>query len=636
MTKERSYNNSQSSLASWFTYSIKGLFLCVLFLCVLSFSHTLLAQIEPQPGDIRYLVDRDKTFTVDTILKSIGLSENQDTPKNWVYPNETVISFGFKSEPHWFVWQLSPEQVGKNERSNDGDYIFEFPFPTTDKIDIWIYDGADKLLLNEQVGDSKPFNERPIQSRKFLFETNWDASKTLTVVMRVENTDTMRFAAKLWPQEKFWPNEQTEERWHGIYFGVIIAMLLYNLTLAIGLRDKTFNYYLGWVACMSGCVITDLGFGFQLFWSNGVYWNAHCNYIFNCLAAGFGVLFFKEALSIKGTEEPFKHLAIVSLSSSAFIAAMACLFLPVSYAIQLCHIMACFVISSMLALSAQRAIKGDKEAMLLLFAFGVLLIGAMIRIANNYGLISSLSKPEIYLQIGAALEVLLLSLFLARRFNNDRRKRFEAQKELISTQKTMYAELERTVKERTQELESFNKILQETAVTDSLTGLKNRRYFDEKVIKLIGVTSRSNDDTNVGIMIIDIDYFKKVNDTYGHQAGDACLRHFAQVLQSVVQRDTDLLARYGGEEFVVALSNCNPKGTYKVAESIRSRLEEKPLVFKGETINLSCSIGFISAVPETKHDADFFLKEADVALYQAKETGRNKVVEAGNIDRLAS
>ncbi len=163
------------------------------------------------------------------------------------------------------------------------------------------------------------------------------------------------------------------------------------------------------------------------------------------------------------------------------------------------------------------------------------------------------------------------------------------------------------------------------ATTDSLTGMYNRHYFDSHFKTLFAQAIR--DKRNLSIMILDIDFFKKVNDEYGHLAGDAILRQVpARIVQAV--RPTDLVARYGGEEFVVILPNTDLREAYTVASRVRESIDQKeftiPIDDKEKNINKTVSVGVTTL--ETGDTPEMLLGRSDKALYQAKENGRNKVV----------
>jgi diguanylate cyclase (GGDEF)-like protein len=178
-------------------------------------------------------------------------------------------------------------------------------------------------------------------------------------------------------------------------------------------------------------------------------------------------------------------------------------------------------------------------------------------------------------------------------------------------------ENEHLLEEKTRELEIASR-------TDVLTGLYNRRYFDELFDLEWGLSSRRK--TPLTLMMCDIDHFKKVNDTYGHQAGDEYLKLLSNLLRSVFQRDTDLVARYGGEEFVILLSDRDADQARPLAERFRKQIEKAVLEYKGEKIQTTISLGVTSSVPGSDLNPDRLISLADDALYRAKDAGRNRVV----------
>jgi diguanylate cyclase (GGDEF)-like protein len=182
-------------------------------------------------------------------------------------------------------------------------------------------------------------------------------------------------------------------------------------------------------------------------------------------------------------------------------------------------------------------------------------------------------------------------------------------------------ENERLLEEKSRELEIASR-------TDVLTGLYNRRYFDELFELEWGLSNRRR--TPLTLLICDIDHFKNVNDTYGHPAGDEYLKLISRHIRQVFQRDTDVVARYGGEEFVVLLPDRDAEHTRELAQRLGEKVAGTVMEYDGKEIRTTISQGVTSCVPEPGMDRDRLLTRADNALYEAKNAGRNRIV----VDKL--
>jgi diguanylate cyclase (GGDEF)-like protein len=166
------------------------------------------------------------------------------------------------------------------------------------------------------------------------------------------------------------------------------------------------------------------------------------------------------------------------------------------------------------------------------------------------------------------------------------------------------------------------------AARDGLTGLYNRRAFDERLQEIRAAEERLANG-RFALLILDLDHFKKLNDTYGHPAGDAALKNTARALQKVI-RGADIAARYGGEEFALIMPNTEEEGARKTADRIRHAIEQDQLVFEAARIQVTASIG-VACWPRHAKDAKGLVAAADRALYAAKQAGRNRVVSASEL-----
>ena len=171
----------------------------------------------------------------------------------------------------------------------------------------------------------------------------------------------------------------------------------------------------------------------------------------------------------------------------------------------------------------------------------------------------------------------------------------------------------------THELEISKENAEKLARIDELTKLYNRRAFYENGKMLVSYCQRHNEI--ISVIVMDIDNFKNINDSFGHAAGDAVLEHISKLLQQKF-RKSDVSARIGGEEFGILLPTANPETSEKLAEELRQEIEQSSIVFNEENIKVTASLGVTSG----DSDIDTLVKHADIAMYRAKESGRNNVV----------
>ena len=174
-------------------------------------------------------------------------------------------------------------------------------------------------------------------------------------------------------------------------------------------------------------------------------------------------------------------------------------------------------------------------------------------------------------------------------------------------------------------LRSHSEILKQEAITDSLTGIYNRRFFDEHCKMALGQAKRHK--LPLSVFMVDIDFFKQYNDHYGHIEGDRTLTSVARTLKSQASRATDIVARYGGEEFVLMLPNLTQEYAMQFAEKLREAVWRLAIPHSKSKAygQLTISIGFCSGVPDDDGGITDFLDRADSALYRAKENGRNQI-----------
>lgn len=235
-------------------------------------------------------------------------------------------------------------------------------------------------------------------------------------------------------------------------------------------------------------------------------------------------------------------------------------------------------------------------------------------------------------QVGSALEIIFLALGLGDRINLLKREKEAAQAEALRSQQTAFAvlqnheqELEHRVRQRTEELAEANEMLRQReqalehmAHHDVLTGLANRALLEDRLQQALARARRNRE--SIALLLIDLDKFKEINDTHGHEHGDAMLVAVAGRLRATV-RDCDTVARLGGDEFVLLLGEVHDAGACDiVAANLLSAIVE-PVHFRD--VELRCSVSIGAAIfPANGHDSATLFRQADDAMYAAKRAGR--------------
>jgi diguanylate cyclase (GGDEF)-like protein len=228
----------------------------------------------------------------------------------------------------------------------------------------------------------------------------------------------------------------------------------------------------------------------------------------------------------------------------------------------------------------------------------------------------------------------LMAVALALAVIRQTRRRAQSQTDLLDAKNTMVhnlqrhqAELGQRIAERTSELQEANCQLAALSTTDDLTGIANRRRFDSALRQEWQRAKRNRQP--LALAMLDVDWFKRYNDHYGHPMGDNCLRQVAAVLESQVRRSGDIVARYGGEEFVFIAPNTDMSMVFDMAEQVRQALEDLVLPHEMSPLgHVTVSIGVAAVVPDDKQPPEWLVAQADRALYQAKADGRNRAQKA--------
>jgi diguanylate cyclase (GGDEF)-like protein len=370
------------------------------------------------------------------------------------------------------------------------------------------------------------------------------------------------------------------------------------------------------------------GVGHEFLWPNATKWaNASIFVGFSISIAAF-IAFMMRMLDIQVRSSKMYPLCITLLY--AHIAMAVCNLISVETFAFYAEILNFLSAAIIIAVALKCLYQGQRSALFFIIAFLIFMLTGMIHGLMDFGSLPANIFTANALQIGSISEMLLLAFALAYRFDLIRKEIIETKNKQIAADELLVQHLQESerrledrVAERTDELQKLNKKLEELSETDGLTGIANRRCFNNKLEAEWRRALRNGEPLTLAIL--DVDWFKKYNDHYGHPAGDECIRKVAQICEQIYCRPGDLAARYGGEEFAFITPATSIEGAFSIAQKVCRTVESLAMPHSQSKLNyLTVSIGVASILPSEASNPESLLLAADQALYRAKNMGRNQ------------
>ncbi|MFH7044908.1 diguanylate cyclase [Paucibacter sp. JuS9] len=542
--------------------------------------------------------------------------------------NGQALGFSYTKSAVWLRLQLA----------NPGDQALErrieISYPLLAEVDVYLPDPAGLYRVTE-TGFARPFAARPHPSRFYVIPLALPAKSEQTVYLRLKTPNSLNVPARLWSPEAHARHERAGYVTQGIYFGLVLAITLYNLMLFLALRDLSFLLYVAFAASVATALATFTGLGAEYLWGDLPAWTVVGVNVPSSIAAVALLLFTRRVLDtsllLPRLDKALRLMVVVNLLCVPMLVFFFQRFAP------LFVVLNSLTALLLLLVGVMGAIKRHRSAYYFVAAFVVILLAVVLTHLRNLGLLPTNVLTSEGTQFGSAIEMLLLSFALADRYNTLRREKARAQREALRVQGELVNELraseqslESRVAARTAELELLNRKLAAMSTTDGLTGIANRRQFDTQLLSEWTRALRLHQP--LALALIDVDFFKKFNDRYGHQAGDDCLRRVAHALASTVCREGDLVARYGGEEFVFIAPASDTAAALQLARRVSAAVRELAIPHADSPSGvLTLSIGVASCVPHPDQQTHSLLAAADRALYRAKEQGRDQV-QSGEVE----
>nr|WP_256574773.1 diguanylate cyclase [Pseudomonas sp. PA15(2017)] len=569
-------------------------------------------------GQVELLEDPGAALSIDDMADPAV--QQRFTPAN------DKASVGQNANPWWIKVTLRAEATAPSQ------WWLEIASVTLLDLQLYLPDGQGGWQ-KRQSGEKVSFAEgRDHPHRRMLLRLPALGEQPLTFYLRSYDPAGNSFPLKVWQLDDLKTQATGENLWLGVIYGVITALLLYNLFLFLALRDSAYFWYVVTTAGALLMILGMTGHGFQYLWPGSAvpFW---LDRISVPALWGFGACRFTQKLLQTRRFLPWAHHLLTISCGLYLMAIVADAFGLRAVGAWIFVLLAITTIPTAIWASLKRWRQGYFPACLYFCGYGMILASVNLLLLRATGIIQPAAWNSYVFPVAVALESILFSFALAYRIQLLKNQRAEALQRADEEKGARLAQvqasaddLQLAVERRTAELKSANlqlsqqkQELRHAAFHDALTDLPNRRHLVEQCESALRGARQS--DENLALLLIDLDHFKPINDQHGHDAGDLLLQHIGRRLREHV-RGSDTVARLGGDEFAVLIGGADAQHyAGDVAERLLAELA-RPVDYAGHALNVSISIG-AAFYPQHAEQFAGLYKAADQALYQAKAAGRS-------------
>lgn len=371
----------------------------------------------------------------------------------WMRSASEVPTLGYSGSAYWFRFEL------RNTGPAHVSTLLEVAYPVLNQLDLFVIQ-SDATVRPSHLGSGQPVSQRPYPHRNFIVPIDLRGRESVQIYLRVKTTSSIQLPVTVWSPQAFLTQDNIVNILYGAYLGLVVIMFAYNLKLLFGTRDLSYFYYVCWVTGMAGFVVSLHGLSLQYLWPAQVRFNEQALVLLVTCIAASAIQFCSYFLDM--------HVAMpnrVRVTRAVLwingIAAVASFFLPYSFMIRVA-IVSTVVITALIGhMAIQRWMQGYRPARYFAISYALVLLGGVAMSLSKFGWIPRSVWTEHSLTFGSALEIVLLNLALADRYNDERQARSKAQADLFDWQHQQHEMLEAKVALRTKELELANWQLQQ-------------------------------------------------------------------------------------------------------------------------------------------------------------------------------
>ncbi len=605
---------------------------------------TLAAEAPAAPGRVLVLDNQDNYpagYQTDYLLHPFAETFEAiryAVPDSAWQPNaKALISLGYQQDGSWIRLRL------ENPSSEVRRWLLVAETPLIDQLELRLFDPVlERWSSVESLGNRIPLSRQATSGPYPVATLDLPPNQAMVLYGRMRASQPLTIPMEIMSPAAYERIYTQTALSLSAFLGAAVIMLAYNLSLYVFIRDRAYLWYSGYLAGAIFYMVCATGFGRLYLWPEWTELAVRATVLSISLCMAGAAQFIKHFLQLSSHSRFFSVLCksfLIYWLGASLIIAIDPAFIP------FLGIDVMVFLSCLTGLWVGLALwwRGHVSARYFTIAWIVLNLATLYMTLVMSGLSKGWVNPLYVQMLGFALEFLLLSMALAERINRERAARIQAKQEAIRTSEHLARErlatlqaqekllifqqetneaLERRVKERTLALEEANLQLSRLSRLDALTQLQNRSAFEENFTASLAQALATGQ--MLSVVMIDIDHFKQINDTYGHSTGDECLVKVGQVLLNHTQEAGDHAARFGGEEFILLFMNRTPTEMATLVERIRLDMASLGIKTDSGTLRFTVSIGVECRSPRPDDTRVDYSRAADTALYQAKAAGRNQ------------
>lgn len=567
----------------------------------------------PASAHLQYLEDPQNEYTFDAVRSELSPRFNTNT--------SGVLNLGFTHSAYWIRLTVDGEQL-----SHAKQWLLEIDFPSINQLNFYEPDGAggyNQVLT----GTDLPFHTRPYHHRNFIFPITIQPDEVKTYYFRAQATNALQFPVTIWSKPRFERHELVSLLAWGGFLGMIFIMTLYNLFIFLSVRDKSYLYYIFYINSVAMIVLSLNGLGFELFWSDNPEWNRRTISAFSASLVYFAIQFGRNFLHTP-QNTPFLDGILIAISSASLVLIVGSIFFSYDFSSVATFVVLSFAVTILITgVSCWQ--KGVRSAKYFLTAWIVFLAGLLLFTLCLYAILPSNLITNHAKEVGAALEMMLLSLGLADRINSERKEKIHA------------LELQN---EAMRGLKMAEQKLYHRALHDDLTNLPNRKLLQREVPLIIDTALTSSQ--KLAVVVIRFNRLNEIYNTLGPQSKETLFKVAASRLNETLdtfynvptlekdQQEERRLSVVDDRTFAFLYRlDAELKSNHDIKQFLLERLHQltHPFKHRGMSIDLDVSVG-LALIPDHGLDIDTLLQHAEVAVETAQMERPKIVIYSPTID----